>query len=138
MALELNHIIVHVKDRHESAEFLAGLLGADAPVDWAHFTQLTSSNGVGVDFADHMVAPEDINLSHLAYLVTEEEFDAIFSRVEQRGVRFWADPAMKAEGQINLAYGGRSIYLLDPGGTCAIEFMTKPYAEVPESRPTPA
>ncbi|MEU5426568.1 VOC family protein [Streptomyces olivoreticuli] len=131
MANELNHIIVHVKDRRQSAAFVAGLMDTEAPLDWGPFTQITSSNGVGIDFADDHVAPDAINGSHLAYLVTDEEFDAIFERIEKGGVRYWADPAMSREGEINRHYGGRGVYVLDPGGTCVVEFITTPYGETP-------
>lgn len=141
MANELNHIIVHVRDRRETAAFIAELMDTEAPFDWGPFTQITSSNGVGIDFADDHVAPDAINISHLAYLVTDAEFDAIFGRIEKKGVRYWADPAMKREGQINREYGGRGVYIKDPGGTCAIEFITKPYGATPSpnvERPQPA
>jgi extradiol dioxygenase family protein len=133
MANELNHIIVHVKDRRASAKFVADLMDTAPPVDWGPFTQITSSNGVGIDFADDHVEHDRINGSHLAYLVTDEEFDAIFGRIQKRSVRYWADPALSREGEINHLYGGRGVYTLDPGGTCAIEFITTPYGETPSS-----
>ncbi|MCC3770847.1 VOC family protein [Streptomyces sp. UNOC14_S4] len=137
MPNELNHIIVHVKDRRAAANFVADLMDTAPPVDWGPFTQITSSNGVGIDFADDHVAPDNINGSHLAYLVTDEEFDAIFGRIEQRGVRYWADPSLNREGEINHNYGGRGVYVLDPGGTCAVEFITTPYGESPGEVKTP-
>ncbi|MGW1072993.1 VOC family protein [Streptomyces sp. NPDC002537] len=133
MPNELNHIIVHVKDRHASAAFVAGLMATAPPVDWGPFTQITSSNGVGIDFADDLVPADNINGSHLAYLVTDAEFDAIFGRIQEQGLSYWADPAMSREGEINHNYGGRGVYTLDPGGTCAVEFITTPYAEIPAS-----
>ncbi|RLU90488.1 bleomycin resistance protein [Streptomyces griseocarneus] len=131
MPNELNHIIVHVKDRRAAAKFIADLMETAPPVDWGPFTQITSSNGVGIDFADDLVPTDRINGSHLAYLVTDEEFDAIFGRIQGQGLRYWADPAMSREGEINRHYGGRGVYILDPGGTCAVEFITTPYAETP-------
>ncbi|GHF17449.1 MULTISPECIES: VOC family protein [Streptomyces] len=137
MANELNHIIVHVKDRHRTAEFLTELTGTGKPVDWGRFTQVTSSNGVGVDFADDLVPADAINGSHLAYLVTDEEFDAILGRITERGLRYWADPAHSVEGEINTDYGGRGLYTEDPGGTLNLEFMTTPYGDEPAARPAP-
>ncbi|MDT0450703.1 VOC family protein [Streptomyces hesseae] len=138
MANELNHIIVHVKDRRETAAFVAGLMAAEAPRDWGHFTQITSSNGVGIDFCDDLVAPDDLNPSHLAFLVTDGEFDAILARITERGLPYFPDPLMRAEveGTINHEYGGRGLYLRDPGGTVALEFMTTPYGEEWTERPT--
>ncbi|UQI48349.1 VOC family protein [Streptomyces sp. HU2014] len=139
MPNELNHIIVHVKDRRETGAFLAWLAGsAEAPLEWGPFTQVTTSNAVGVDFADEMVPAEKINLSHLAFLVTDEEFEAVLARIAERGLPFWADPMLTEEGKINHDYGGRGVYVRDPGGTCVIEFITKPYGEQPSERSTRA
>ncbi len=126
MANELNHFIVRCHDRRVTAGFLAHLLGAPPPKDVWIFTQFRTSNGVDIDFAD---APkgETINMSHLAFLVTEKEFDGIFQRIQDGKVQYWADPGRQREGQINRNDGGRGVYVLDPGGTCAIEFITRPY-----------
>ncbi|MEU1816629.1 VOC family protein [Streptomyces roseifaciens] len=134
MPNELNHVIVHVKDRRETGEFLSWLMDTAAPREWGRFTQITSSNGVGIDFIDDMVPTGDINRSHIAFLVTDEEFDAILGRIGERDVPFWADPMLKQPGEINHEYGGRGVYLKDPGGTCAVEFMTTPYGEEPSER----
>ncbi|MBB5119528.1 hypothetical protein AF335_28535 [Streptomyces eurocidicus] len=135
MSHELNHIIIHVKDRRETGAFLAWLSGSsEAPLDWGPFTQVTTSNSVGVDFADSMIPAEDINLSHLAFLVTDEEFEAVRARIAERGLPFWADPMLTEEGKINHDYDGRGVYVRDPGGTCVIEFITKPYGEQPSER----
>ena len=130
MANELNHIIVHCRDRRASARFLSELMDAEAPIDWGPFTQVNSANGVGIDFLDSMIAPDAINRSHLAFLVTDGEFDAIFQRIQERSIRYWADPMCTIEGKINHHYGGRGVYVFDPGNTIAIEFITRPYGDV--------
>ncbi|MEU6959661.1 VOC family protein [Streptomyces chrestomyceticus] len=123
----LDHVIVHCHDQKATAAFLSDLMDGPAPADWGPFTQVQSANGVGIDFLDSQVAPDEINGSHVAFLVTDEEFDAIFGRIQQRSVRYWADPYRTKEGQINHHWGGRGLYVLDPGGTVAIEFMTVTY-----------
>jgi hypothetical protein len=47
-------------------------------------------------------------------LVCEEEFDAIFDRMKQRGIPFWADPMRQRQNEINTSDGGRGVYFLDP------------------------
>jgi hypothetical protein len=131
MANELNHIIVHCRDRRQSAAFLAGLITAPAPVDWGRFTQVATSNNVGIDFADDLVPHDRINESHVAFLVTDEEFDAILARLKMDSVPFWPNPARSAQGEINHSYGGRGLYTLDPGGTVLAEFITAPYGDTP-------
>src|SRR5580692_10197975 len=81
MAVQLNHTIVPVTDKEESARFLAEILGLDSPKPFGPFLCLETANGVSLDYDDRGV-PEH---HHYAFLVTEEEFDAIFLRITQRG-----------------------------------------------------
>ncbi|MGP4009013.1 VOC family protein [Streptomyces sp. 4N124] len=127
MANELNHIIVHCRNRRESAAFLADLMTAPTPVDWGRFTQVNTSNNVGIDFADDLVPPDRINESHIAFLVTDDEFDTILERLKKDSVPFWPNPGKSREGEINHLFGGRGLYTLDPGGTVLAEFITTPY-----------
>ena len=45
--------------------------------------------------------------NHYAFLVTEDEFDAIFGRIQERGLDYYADPAGQQKGEINHHDGGR-------------------------------
>ncbi|NEA44697.1 VOC family protein [Streptomyces sp. SID11385] len=127
MARELNHLIVHCRDRRESAAFLAHLMDAPAPRHWGVFSQVDTANGVGIDFADSLVPHDRINESHLAFLVSDGEFDAVMARLRKRSIPFWPDHFRSREGRINHAFGGRGVYTLDPGGTVVIECITAPY-----------
>jgi catechol 2,3-dioxygenase-like lactoylglutathione lyase family enzyme len=51
---------------------------------------------------------------HYAFLVSEEEFDAIFARIQGRRLRYWADPGHQDENTIN--HNGRGFYFEDPSG----------------------
>ena len=53
---------------------------------------------------------------HFAFLVSEPEFDAIFARIQQQGLAYWADPARTRKGEINHHDGGRGVYFEDPNG----------------------
>jgi hypothetical protein len=46
MSIQLNHTIVPARDKHVSAEFLAGILGIPTSPDVARFAPVTISNGV--------------------------------------------------------------------------------------------
>ncbi|MBB4891822.1 hypothetical protein FHS39_000822 [Streptomyces olivoverticillatus] len=126
MASELNHVIIHCKDRRETGRFVADLLGTEPPVEFGPFTQLSTSNSVGIDFADHIIGADALNLAHIAFLITEDEFDATYARITERSLTHWADPGRTTLG-INHYDGGRGVYVMDPGGTVAVEFLTKPY-----------
>lgn len=43
MPNELNHFIVHCRNRRESAAFLADLMAAPTPFDYGRFTQVNTS-----------------------------------------------------------------------------------------------
>ena len=112
MTIELNHTIVPARDPEVSAHFLAGLLdlAVDPPV--AHFTPITLANGVTLDYD----RSEFFEPHHYAFLVSEEEFDAAFARIQSRGVTFYADPACRQAGQIYRSHGRRGTYFRDPDG----------------------
>jgi catechol 2,3-dioxygenase-like lactoylglutathione lyase family enzyme len=123
MAIELNHTIVHGKDKEESARFLTEILGLPPPRPFYHFLVVELANGVSLDFLE---TDEPFNTQHYAFLVSEEDFDAIFARIKARDVTYWPDPARSRPGEINRNDGGRGLYFEDPGGNL-LEIITRPY-----------
>ena len=63
---------------------------------------------------------------HYAFLITEDEFDDVFGRIQARGLDYWADPALAEPGEINHNDGGRGVYWFDPDGHL-LEVITRPY-----------
>ena len=82
-------------------------------------------HGVSLDYSD-AAAGEEIRRQHYAFLVSEEEFDAIYGKIRSRGLQHWADPGARRPGEINQRDGGRGVYFLDPAGH-AMEILTRPY-----------
>lgn len=120
----LNHTIVKAKDSQASARFLADILGLPAPVRFSHFQVVEVANGVSLDFMD---APSgEIAPQHYAFLVSETEFDQIFSRIQAHNLPYWADPQGNRPGEINHRDGGRGVYFEDPNGHY-LEILTRPY-----------
>jgi catechol 2,3-dioxygenase-like lactoylglutathione lyase family enzyme len=122
MPVQLNHTIVGARDKRASAAFLADVLGLGAPTTYGPFAVVELANGVSLDFLDD----EQVHPRHYAFLVTEDEFDAIFGRIQARGLPFWADPFQQHPGQINTNDGGRGVYWHDPDGH-VLEIITRPY-----------
>jgi catechol 2,3-dioxygenase-like lactoylglutathione lyase family enzyme len=81
------------------------------------------ANGVSLDFHDD---DGKIAMQHYAFLISEKEFDAIFARIEKRGLDYWADPGRTEPGEIYRHNGGRGLYFKDPDGHL-LEIMTRPY-----------
>jgi catechol 2,3-dioxygenase-like lactoylglutathione lyase family enzyme len=98
MVKELNHTIVRVRDKRESATFLTDILGLSAPTSYGPFVVVELDNGVSLDFADDH---GEVSPQHYAFLVGEEEFDEIFGRIRGRGLPYWADPGRRRAGEIN-------------------------------------
>jgi catechol 2,3-dioxygenase-like lactoylglutathione lyase family enzyme len=112
MAIELNHTIVPARDPEASAGFLAGILGLPVDPPVAHFTPVTLANHVTLDYDQH----DEPESHHYAFLVSDEEFDAAFGRITERGISFYADPACRQAGQIYRKRGCRGTYFRDPDG----------------------
>ena len=120
MGVQLNHTIVPAQDKQASAVFLAEILGLDPPKAFGPFVCVETANGVSLDYDDRSGPAHH----HYAFLVSEAEFDAIFARVTERGLTYWADPGHQQENRIN--DHGRGFYFEDPSGH-NMEVLTRPY-----------
>jgi catechol 2,3-dioxygenase-like lactoylglutathione lyase family enzyme len=122
MTIKLNHTIVYARDKKASANFFAELFGLKA-VRFGPFLGVEVGNEVTLDFYD---AEGEVAPQHYAFLVGEQEFDAIFGRIQARGLAYWADPGQSRQGEINRHDGGRGVYFEDPSGHL-LEIITRPY-----------
>ena len=123
MTVQLNHTIVSVRDKRESATFLAEILGLAEPTSYGPFAVLQFDNGTTLDFIEDT---GDIKAQHYAFLVGEDDFDAIWGRLRDGGRPWWADPHRRQPGEINHEDGGRGLYWEGPDGHW-LEIITRPY-----------
>jgi catechol 2,3-dioxygenase-like lactoylglutathione lyase family enzyme len=123
MSVQLNHTIVHARDKAVSAAFLADILGLRAPTPFGPFLAVQLDNEITLDFIE---AGEEFLRTHYAFLVSEKEFDEILGRIKTRGLPFWADPSHQHANKINTRDGGRGAYFADPDGH-NLEILTRPY-----------
>jgi hypothetical protein len=123
VAVALNHTIVSVRDKRESAAFLAEILGVDKPTPYGPFLVVQVENDVSLDFADEH---GPVHPQHYAFLVSESEFDEIFGRIRARGPTYWADPGRRRPAEVNHNDGGRGVYRENPSGHF-LEIITRPY-----------
>jgi len=129
MSIKLNHTIIAAHDHKASAIFLAELFGLPAPAMMGPFAAVQ----IGDTSLDYMDLREyrgtedaEITSQHYAFLVTEEEFDAIFGRIRARRLAYWADPYRRERDRINQWDGGRGVYFEDSNGHL-LEIITRPY-----------
>ena len=125
MTVLLNHTIVWCRDKLVSARYLTDTLGLPEAKPFGPFMVVELGNGVSLDYHDLDGRAGEIASQHYAFLVSEAEFDEIFSRIEA-GQDYWADPGLGRKGEINRRDGGRGVYFKDPDGH-VLEILTRPY-----------
>jgi catechol 2,3-dioxygenase-like lactoylglutathione lyase family enzyme len=113
VTVQLDHTIIAAHDKEASAAFLAEVLGLPSPVAMGPFAAVALDGGLTLDFAD---ADGPIRPGHYAFAVSPPEFDAIFERVAQRGLAFWADPQRRRPAEVAERGRGRGFYFQDPSG----------------------
>jgi catechol 2,3-dioxygenase-like lactoylglutathione lyase family enzyme len=123
VSVELNHTIVACRDQQRSASFLTEILGLAAATRFGRFLVVGTDNGVSLDYAE---TDREIATQHYAFLIGEDDFDAIFGRITGRHIEHWADPGRTRPGEINHNDGGRGVYFADPDGHL-MEIITRPY-----------
>ncbi len=129
MALHLDHTIVPAHDHEESARFIAGILGLEYKGPWGHFAPVRVNDTLTLDFDNH----SSFERHHYALLATEEEFDAILSRVMEQGVSYGSGPYSQEDGKINHLHQGRGFYFRDANGH-SWEIITHTYVTDPSGR----
>ena len=125
MSIKFNHTIVAATDKKQSATFLTELFDLPNPEPFGPFLTVTVANEVSLDYAE-VPEGQEIRPQHYAFLVSEDEFDAIYGKIRDRSMEHWADPRGTRPGEINHNDGGRGVYFQDPGGHF-LEILTKPY-----------
>jgi len=123
MGAQLNHTIVWCRDPQVSSKFLADMLAKPPPRRFGHFHVVDLDNGVSLDFAER---DGEIMPQHYAFLISEQDFDAVLGRIHEQNLDHWADPARRRAGEINHNDGGRGVYFPDPDGHF-LEVLTRPY-----------
>ena len=126
MSVLLNHTIVWSRDKKVSAQYLTDTLGLPEAKPWGPFMVVEMGNGVSLDYHDVDGREGEIASQHYAFLVADAEFGEIFTRIEQAGQDYWADPGLGRLGEINRRDGGRGVYFKDPDGHL-LEILTRPY-----------
>jgi hypothetical protein len=121
MAVELNHTIVAAPDKWAGARFLSTVLGLPEPTAFGPFAVVMLANGVSLDY----LQSAEVTSQHYAFLVADDEFDAVATRLRERGLPTWADPGHRRPGE-NDHDGGRGLYFDSPEGH-NLEIITRPY-----------
>jgi len=119
--ITLNHTIVPARDKETSAKFFAEVFGLKYEGAQGHLAPVRVNDTLTMDFDNR----DSFESHHYAFHVSEEEFDAIFARVQAKGLAFGSGPGSQADMQINSRRGGRGFYFHDPNEH-SLELLTQP------------
>ena len=127
MTIHLDHVIISARDRDGSARRLAELLGVPCgPAKEGPFFAVYVNDGLTLDFVQD---DGPFPIEHFCFRVSEDEFDAIFGRIEAAGIDYRSVVHGPVDRTINTNYGGRMIYWNEPEGH-QWEILTKSYARL--------
>ena len=112
MAIVLDHTIVPAHDNEASAQFFARIFGLRPEPVVSHFAPVKVNDTLVLDF-DTCATFES---HHYAFRVSAPEFDGIFGRVRDEGIRYGSGPRSSENMEINHRDGGRGFYFKDPNG----------------------
>ena len=124
--MNLDHTIVPSSDKEEAARFFARVFGLTYAGPWGEFAPVAVNDTFQLDFYDM----DEFGWHHYAFRVDEEEFDEIFSRIEDEGIPYGSGPSQADNMQIGSPHqGGRTIYFHSPDRHI-LEIMTHRQAGV--------
>jgi len=112
MPIFLDHTIVPAHDKEESARFFARIMGLEYKGLWGHFAPVKVNETLSLDFDNR----ETFQSHHYAFIVGDDEFDAILERVKGEGVRYGSGPNAQDDMAINNRHEGRGFYFRDVNG----------------------
>ena len=123
MTIELNHTIVPAHDTDETVRFYQHMFGFEHDGPMGHFAPIKiPSQSLTLDFENC----ESFGHQHLAFKVSEDEFDKIFGRIVDAGLAYGSGPGNPENMKINHWNGGRGVYFRDPNGHL-LELLTRDY-----------
>ena len=112
MAIELNHTIVPARDKVASAKFFARIFGLRYEAPESHFAPVRVNESLTLDFDNR----DRFESHHYAFKAPEEDFDAIFGRVQTEDIPYGSGHYSLEDRKINRRGGGRGVYFRDPNG----------------------
>ncbi len=120
MTVTLNHTIVPVRDKAAAAKFFADIFGLKRGRS-NYFAPVRINKSLTLLFDDD----NKFESHHLAFHVSNREFDAIVRRIKAANIAFGSAPWSLDDGKLNDWNGGRGVYFRDPNGH-VLELMTVP------------
>ena len=121
MTITLNHTIVPARDKKAAARQFAELFGLAYGETGEHFAPVKLNDSLTFLFDDE----SRFESHHYAFHVSDAEFDAIFRRIKEAGLKYGSAPWSAEDAKLNDWGGGRGVYFRTPDGHL-LELMTVP------------
>ncbi len=122
MSIILDHTIVPAGDNESAATFFAHIFGLAYPGRRGHFAPVRVNEALTLDFATQ----EQFKWHHYAFHVSDDEFDQIFSRIQDDGIAYGSGPYSADNMKVGRPHqGGRTVYFHSPDRHI-FEIMTQP------------
>src|SRR5687767_4166988 len=109
MALELDHTIVPVTDKWESARFFGEVFGVPVTGEAGPFVQVRVNERLTLDFETE----PGPHAHHYAFRMDGPTFAAILARIRARGVPFGSGPEAGWDGELYTSAENRGTYFAD-------------------------
>ncbi len=119
MTIALNHTIVPSRNKNDAAQWFAEIFGLPFDHGENHFAPVRINQTLTFLFSNETT----LYRCHYAFHVSDEEFDAVLSRIKQKGVVFGSAPWSLQDGMLNDWKGGRGFHFQSPDGH-VLELMT--------------
>ncbi len=123
MEITLNHTLVPTKDNVLSAKFYERIFGFKFLKMLGPFAIVRINKTLSLDLKNE----NEISSLHLAFKITDEQFDEIFERIKNEGLEFGSGPHNLNNGKTNKGFGGRGVYFKDLDGHI-LEILTTGFA----------
>ncbi|MHB1218473.1 MAG: VOC family protein [Alphaproteobacteria bacterium] len=119
MSIQLDHMIVPVRDKEAAARFFARIFGLSYDGPMGPFAPVRVGS-LTLDFDSHD-APAVL---HYAFKVDQTSFDAIFGRIKEEGLRYGSGPFLLGDMRMGRRGEGRALYFKDLDGHI-LEILTR-------------
>lgn len=123
--IRVDHVGVPARARLDAAGLLVSLFDLDREIpDDGRFARLRVSPEFTIVFYDS----EQIQPTHVAFVVDDGAFDAILRRLQSRGVAYGSQPSDPTNGRIDHPLSERGLFFQIPDGHL-FELMTSSPSE---------
>jgi catechol 2,3-dioxygenase-like lactoylglutathione lyase family enzyme len=120
MSITVNHIVVPAHDHEASARWFAEIMGLTYKGTHRHLAPVHVNDTFMLDYAN----VEHVQTYHIAFHVSDDDFEGILSRLQAQGIPYGSRPQEIDNMRTDHPFGGQGLYFLDLNNHL-FEVMTK-------------